>query len=71
MSKTPNINKTDTPKIPIAAITAIERELTGLIHGTASITFHIRDGKLSRYETDKHISYIPEKPAGGERENTN
>jgi hypothetical protein len=58
-------------RIPAPAITAIECELTGLMHGTASITFHIRDGKLSRYETDKHISYIPEKPAGGERENTN
>jgi hypothetical protein len=58
-------------KIPTAAIAALERELTGLIHGTASITFHIRDGKLSRYETDKHISYIPETPAGAERENTN
>jgi hypothetical protein len=57
-------------KIPMSAFKALERELTGLTHGTASITFHIRDGKLARYETEKHISYLPEEPAEGVNEKT-
>jgi hypothetical protein len=51
-------------RIPTPAFTAVERELTGLTHGTASITFHIRDGKLVRYEIERHISYLPEEPEG-------
>jgi hypothetical protein len=56
-------------KIPTPAFMALERDLTGMTHGTASLTirngkitvaivFHVRDGKLSRYETDRHI--LPE-----------
>jgi hypothetical protein len=52
--------------IPATALQAFDRETKGLVHGTASLTFHIRDGKLARYETDRHISYIPEAPAGGD-----
>jgi hypothetical protein len=51
--------------IPASALQAFDREMKGLVHGTASMTFHIRDGKLVRYETDRHISYIPEAPAEG------
>jgi hypothetical protein len=56
--------------IPVPAFLAIERELAGLAHGTASITFHIRDGKLVRYETERRISYMPEAPAEGDNEKT-
>ena len=55
-------------EIPTAAFSAFERELTGLLHGTASITFHVRDGKLARYEIEKRISCLPEKPAEGSNE---
>ena len=45
-------------KIPTAAIAAIEWELTGLVHGTASITFHIRDGRLVRFTTARERSHM-------------
>jgi hypothetical protein len=45
-------------KIPTAAITAFEWELAGLVHGTASLVFHIRDGKLARFTTGRERSFI-------------
>jgi hypothetical protein len=45
-------------KIPVAAIVAFESELTGLLHGTASLTIHIRDGKLARYNTSRERSHM-------------
>jgi hypothetical protein len=45
-------------KIPTAAITALEWELAGLVHGTASLTLHIRDGKLARFTTSRERSFI-------------
>ncbi|MDR1785204.1 MAG: hypothetical protein LBR23_01880 [Spirochaetaceae bacterium] len=50
-------------KIPTAAYREFERELMGQTHAVVSLVFHIRDGKLARYETDTHKTYIPENPA--------
>jgi hypothetical protein len=55
-------------KIPTAAILAFERELAGIVHGAVSITFHIRDAKLTRYEIDRRTSFLPEDPAEGNHE---
>jgi hypothetical protein len=52
-------------KIPLSAFAAIERELTGLVYGTASIVFHVRAGKLARCEIEKCMSYLPEEPVRG------
>jgi hypothetical protein len=56
-------------KIPTPAFMALERDLAGITHGTASLTirngkitativFHVRDGRLTLYEIDRHI--LPE-----------
>jgi hypothetical protein len=47
-------------KIPVVAITAMEWELAGLVHGTATLTIHIRDGKLARFTTGRERSHIVE-----------
>jgi hypothetical protein len=52
-------------KIPPGALMALEHELAGITHGVVSIGFHIRDGRLARFETDKHLTYIPNDSAGG------
>jgi hypothetical protein len=47
-------------KIPTKVIIAFERELTGLVHGTANLVIHIRDGKLARFTTGREHSHIAE-----------
>jgi hypothetical protein len=44
--------------IPLAAFTAIERELAGLVYGTATLTIHIRDGRLARFTTGRERSHM-------------
>jgi hypothetical protein len=60
MTKTPSGKKADTPAIPVAAITALEQEVVGLVHGIASLTIHIRDGKLARFTTGRECSFMAE-----------
>jgi hypothetical protein len=45
-------------KIPTAAYIALERELVGLEHGTASLTIHVRDGRLARFVAGRERSFI-------------
>jgi hypothetical protein len=45
-------------KVPMTAIIALEHELAGLVHGTASLAVHIRDGKLARFTTGRECSFI-------------
>jgi hypothetical protein len=47
-------------KIPTAAVIALEWELARLVHGTASLVIHIRDGKLARYTTGRERSHMME-----------
>jgi hypothetical protein len=47
-------------KIPAPASAALLRELAGLVHGTATLTIHIRDGKLARYTTGREHSFVGE-----------
>ena len=47
-------------KIPVSAIIALEREVTGLTHGIANLTLHIRDGNLSRYAISRERSIVPQ-----------
>jgi hypothetical protein len=47
-------------KIPTAAIIALEWELRGLVHGTSSLTIHVRDGRLVRFVTGRERSHVPE-----------
>ena len=49
-------------KIPVAAIMALEWELTGLAHGAANLTLHVRDGKLARFVTGRERTHIAEVP---------
>jgi len=44
--------------IPPAAFNALEWEVSGLMHGTASLTVHIKDGHLLRYVTGRERSFI-------------
>jgi hypothetical protein len=45
-------------KIPTAAIAAFAWELVGLDYGMATLTFHIRNGKLARYTTGRERSFM-------------
>jgi hypothetical protein len=51
--------------IPSTAFNALEGELAGLIHGTAVLTIHVKDGKLIRYMIARERSVIPGKPMSG------
>ena len=51
--------------IPPAAFTALSWELAGLVHGTASLIIHIKDGQLNRYITGRERSHVPGKPKTG------
>jgi hypothetical protein len=44
--------------IPPETITAFSWELAGLVHGTATLTIHIRNGKLARFTTGRERSYM-------------
>jgi hypothetical protein len=45
-------------KIPTPAFTALSWELAGLVHGTATLIIHIRDGKLARFTTGRETSHL-------------
>jgi hypothetical protein len=45
-------------KIPPKGIIALGWELAGLVHGTATLNIHIRDGKLARFTTGRERSFI-------------
>jgi hypothetical protein len=45
-------------KIPTETITVFESELTGLLHGTAILTIHVRDGQLTRYTISREHSHL-------------
>jgi hypothetical protein len=45
-------------KVPTSAIVALEWELAGLVHGTAALTVHIRDGRLVRFTTSRDRSFV-------------
>jgi hypothetical protein len=47
-------------KIPTTAIIALEWELAKIVHGTASLTLHVRDGKLARFTTGRERSHMAE-----------
>jgi len=51
--------------IPSEAIQVLEHEIAGLIHGTATLTIHIKDGNLIRYTTNRERSFVPGKPMTG------
>jgi hypothetical protein len=51
--------------IPPAAIESLESEIAGLVHGTATLTIHIKDGNLIRYVTSRERSFVPGKPTTG------
>jgi hypothetical protein len=53
--------------IPTAGIIALEQELTGLAHGTATLTIHIKDGQLVRYAASRERSFVPGKATTGGR----
>ena len=48
-----------------AAFAALEKETAGLVHGTATLTIHIKDGKMNRYVTSRERSFAPGKPMTG------
>ncbi|MDR2742616.1 MAG: hypothetical protein LBB98_10760 [Treponema sp.] len=49
-------------KIPMAAITDLEWEAAGIMHGTATLILHIRDSKLARFTTSRERSHMAEAP---------
>ena len=51
--------------IPTTALSAIRREVAGLLHGTASLTLHVKDGHLLRFVTSREISHVPAKQKTG------
>ena len=51
--------------IPAAAFKALECEVSGLMHGTATLVLHIKDGHISRFVINRERSFIPGKPTTG------
>ena len=51
--------------IPTDAFNALEHELTGLVHGIATLSIHVKDGNLLRYVTYHERSFVPNKPMTG------
>jgi len=51
---TPGYNGT----IPVTAVNELEREATGIIHGTIMLSLHIKDGNLYRFTTSREQSFI-------------
>jgi hypothetical protein len=49
-------------KIPAAAFAALEWEVSGIMYGTATLTIHIRDGRLARFTTRRECSHMAEDP---------
>jgi hypothetical protein len=45
-------------EVPLAAIAALGRELEGLIHGAASLTLHVRNGRLVRFTASRERSFL-------------
>jgi len=56
--------------VPLAAVKELEREAAGIIHGTVTLTLHIKDGNLTRFATSRERSFIPGKPTTGITPNT-
>ena len=46
--------------IPAECFRALHNEAAGLIHGTVTLTLHIRDRKLARFATSRERSYLPD-----------
>jgi hypothetical protein len=46
-------------KTPVEAVIALERKLTGLVNGKATLTLHVKDGQLE-YTAGRERSLIPE-----------
>jgi hypothetical protein len=51
--------------IPLSAVKELEQEAAGLIHGIATLTIHVKDGKLTRYVASRERSFIPGRPTTG------
>jgi len=47
------------------AFEALEKETTGIMHGTATLTLHVKDGQLNRFTTSRERSFVPGKPMTG------
>jgi hypothetical protein len=61
MTKNPDGKKGYSPvEIPMAAITALERELAEIGYGIVSLTIHIRNGRISRFTAGRECSYTVE-----------
>ena len=54
--------------IPDSAINAFKQEATGLIHGTVTLTLHVKDGLLSRYVINRERSIVPGRSTTGSTE---
>ena len=57
--------KTFDCNILTSAIDALNEELTGLLHGSVSLTVFIKDGRLSRFTLNRERSIVPDKPMTG------
>jgi hypothetical protein len=55
--------------IPPTAFEALKHEAAGLLHGTASLTIHVKDGHLLRYVTNRERSFVPGRTTTGDIHN--
>jgi len=51
--------------VPLAAIHELKQEAAGVMHGTVTLTLHIKDGHLYRYTTGHERSFVPGRPMTG------
>jgi hypothetical protein len=60
-----SLGKAEDSNILTTAFEALEKETTGIFHGTVSLTIHVKDGKCNRYAISRERSFIPGKPTTG------
>jgi hypothetical protein len=51
-------------KVPAMAITALELEVAELVYGTATLTIHVKDGRMVRFTTGRERSHVAEDGIG-------
>ena len=47
------------------AVQALVQEAAGIVHGTVTLTLHVKDGNLIRYVVSRECSFISGKPSTG------
>ncbi|MCP4129377.1 MAG: hypothetical protein GY754_00030 [bacterium] len=62
------MKKETSPTIDKSVLSLLNSELEGVKHGIVTVAIHVRDGKISRFVTNREKSMMPSDIGGGENE---